>query len=52
MFLLTMHPHYIGHRSRIVILEQLVDHIRSRGDVWFATHREVAEYVKRQAGMN
>ncbi len=54
MFLLTMHPHYIGHRSRIVILEQLIDHIRSRGrgNVWFATHREVAEYVKRQAGMD
>jgi peptidoglycan/xylan/chitin deacetylase (PgdA/CDA1 family) len=51
MFLLTMHPHYIGHRSRIVILEGLIDHIRSKGDVWFATHRETAEYVKREAGM-
>jgi peptidoglycan/xylan/chitin deacetylase (PgdA/CDA1 family) len=51
MFLLTMHPHYIGHRSRIVILEGLIDHIRSKGDVWFATHREAAEYVKREAGM-
>ena len=51
MFLLTMHPHYIGHRSRIVILERLIDHIRGRGTVWFATHREVAEYVKSAAGM-
>lgn len=51
MFLLTMHPHYIGHRSRIVILERLIDHIRSRGNVWFATHRDVAEYVLQQAGM-
>ncbi len=51
MFLLTMHPHYIGHRSRIVILEGLIDHIRSKGDVWYATHREAAEYVKREAGM-
>lgn len=51
MFVLTMHPHYIGHRSRIVILEELIDHIRAKGDVWFATHREVAEYVKQQAAL-
>ncbi|MBI3981442.1 MAG: polysaccharide deacetylase [Gemmatimonadetes bacterium] len=51
MFLLTMHPHYIGHRSRVVILEGLIDHIRSKRGVWWATHRQVAEYVKAQAGM-
>ncbi len=51
MFLLTMHPHYIGHRSRIVILERLIDHMLAKGDVWFATHRQVAEYVKQVAGM-
>ena len=50
MFLLTTHPHIIGHRSRIVILEELIDHIKAKGSVWFATHREVAEYVKAQAG--
>ncbi len=51
MFVLTMHPHDIGHRSRIVILEELIDYIRAKGDVWFATHRQVAEYVKGQAGL-
>jgi peptidoglycan/xylan/chitin deacetylase (PgdA/CDA1 family) len=51
MFLLTMHPHYIGHRSRIVVLEELIDHIAAKGDVWWATHRQVAEYVAEQAGM-
>lgn len=51
MFLLTTHPHYIGHRSRIVVLEELINYIRSRGDVWFATHRQAAEYVKAQAGL-
>jgi len=51
LFLLTMHPHYIGHRSRIIILSRLIEHIRGKGNVWFATHREVAEYVKAQAGM-
>jgi peptidoglycan/xylan/chitin deacetylase (PgdA/CDA1 family) len=51
MFLLTMHPHIIGHRSRMVILERLTDHIQAKGDVWFATHQEAAEYVQRQAGI-
>ncbi|HEX9580443.1 MAG TPA: polysaccharide deacetylase [Gemmatimonadales bacterium] len=51
MFLLTMHPHYIGHRSRIVILEGLIDHIRTKRGVWWATHRAAAEYVRAQAGM-
>jgi peptidoglycan-N-acetylglucosamine deacetylase len=48
MFLLTMHPHIIGHRSRMVALEQLITHIRTKPGVWFATHRAAAEYVKRQ----
>lgn len=52
MFLLTMHPHYVGHRSRIVILRELIDYIRAKDGVWFATHREAAEYVKAQAHMD
>jgi peptidoglycan/xylan/chitin deacetylase (PgdA/CDA1 family) len=50
-FVLTMHPHVIGHRSRIVALEQVIAHIQARGAgrVWFATHSDVAEYVRRAA---
>jgi peptidoglycan/xylan/chitin deacetylase (PgdA/CDA1 family) len=51
MFLLTMHPHISGHRSRIAALEMLIQHIRQRQGVWWATHRQAAEYVKAQAGM-
>lgn len=51
MFLLTTHPHIIGHRSRIVALELLLEHIRAKGGNWFATHRAAAEYVKKEAGM-
>ena len=51
MFLLTMHPHITGHRSRIVALELLIDHMRKKGSVWFATHRATVEYVKKEAGM-
>lgn len=52
IFVLTMHPHVIGHRSRIVVLEELIRHIKGYGDdVWFATHLEAAQYVKEQAGL-
>ena len=51
MFLLTTHPHIIGHRSRILILEELITHIQSVGNVWFATHEQAARYVRDQAGM-
>jgi peptidoglycan-N-acetylglucosamine deacetylase len=46
LFQLTMHPHIITPRSRIWILEEVIRHAKSKGDVWFATHAEVAEYVK------
>ncbi|MBL8706194.1 MAG: polysaccharide deacetylase [Rhodospirillales bacterium] len=49
LFLLTMHPHIIGHRSRISLLEELIEYMRGHAGVWFATHAEVAEYVKAEA---
>lgn len=49
LFLLTMHPHVIGHRSRIRLLGDLIDHIRGTGDVWFATHADVARWCLEQA---
>ena len=49
LFLLTMHPHIIGHRSRMAILEELVQHIKATPGVWFATHEEVARYCKGHA---
>lgn len=51
MFLLTMHPHIVGHRSRIVALQGLIDHIQARGGAWFGTHEAAARYVRAQAGM-
>jgi peptidoglycan/xylan/chitin deacetylase (PgdA/CDA1 family) len=47
LFVLTMHPKYIGHRSRIVMLEKLIEHILSRKSIWFATHEDIARYVKK-----
>jgi peptidoglycan/xylan/chitin deacetylase (PgdA/CDA1 family) len=49
MFLLTMHPHVIGHRSRIALLDRLVARIKSKGQVWFATHAQAAEWCRGKA---
>lgn len=45
VFQLTLHPDIIGHRSRIWILEELLKVIKSRQDVWFATHESVVRYA-------
>jgi hypothetical protein len=45
-----MHPHVTGHRSRIAALEKLIVHMKSRTGVWFATHEQVAQYVKEKGG--
>ena len=50
MFLLTMHPHVIGHRSRIAMLERLIEHMGAAGGVWYATHEEVARYALENSG--
>ena len=49
IFQLTMHPHVIGYRSRIWILEELIRHIRGHERVWFATHADVVKYAKAHA---
>ena len=46
LFILTMHPHVTGHRSRIAMLERLVTYIQSRPGVWFATHEQIARYAR------
>ena len=51
LFVLTMHPHVSGHRSRAAALEQLITHMKSRPGVWFATHEQIARYVKEQGGL-
>jgi peptidoglycan-N-acetylglucosamine deacetylase len=47
LFLLTMHPHVIGHRSRLGLLDRLITHARAKG-AWFGTHAEVARWCGRK----
>lgn len=48
LFILTMHPHITGHRSRIQALDRLITYMKSKPGVWFATLQQVAVYVKEQ----
>jgi peptidoglycan/xylan/chitin deacetylase (PgdA/CDA1 family) len=50
LFMLTMHPHVTGQRSRMKYLEELVVYMKSKPGVWFATAEDIARYVKQQAG--
>jgi peptidoglycan/xylan/chitin deacetylase (PgdA/CDA1 family) len=46
LYLLTMHPHMMGHRSRAAMLERLIEYIKKKPGVWFATHEQIATHVK------
>jgi peptidoglycan/xylan/chitin deacetylase (PgdA/CDA1 family) len=46
LYVLTMHPHYTGHRSRALWLEKLIAYMKSKPGVWFATHEAIANYLK------
>jgi len=52
LYLLTMHPHMTGHRSRVALLERLMLYMKKKGGVWFATHEQIANHVKRGIGTN
>jgi peptidoglycan/xylan/chitin deacetylase (PgdA/CDA1 family) len=49
VFQLTMHPHIIGYRSRVWILEEIIRYAKAKGDVWFATHADIVAYAKENA---
>lgn len=46
LFVLTLHPQVIGHRSPMHHLDQLIAYMKSKPGVWFATAEEIARYVK------
>jgi peptidoglycan/xylan/chitin deacetylase (PgdA/CDA1 family) len=49
IFQLTCHPHIIGYRSRIWIIDELIAHAKAKGGVWFATHAAIAAYARQNA---
>ena len=49
LYILTMHPHFMGHRSRAAMLDRLIAYMKGRPGVWFGTHEQIARHVT--AGM-
>ena len=47
-FILTMHPEVIGRPARIMMLERLIDYMRSYEGVWLTTCEEVARHALAQ----
>lgn len=52
LFQVTMHPHHIGHRSRIFVLEETIRLAKLKGDVWFCTHAELAQYCADECNLS
>lgn len=52
LFLLTMHPHIIGHRSRLPLVARLIQHAKAKGGCWFATHEQVARWCREHGGQD
>jgi peptidoglycan/xylan/chitin deacetylase (PgdA/CDA1 family) len=48
LFVLTTHPHVIGHRSRAAQLDKLIGYIKSRPGAWIATMEQIALAIKAQ----
>jgi peptidoglycan/xylan/chitin deacetylase (PgdA/CDA1 family) len=46
LFQLVMHPFVIGYRSRLWIIERLIEHARTLGKPYFATHLDIARWVR------
>ena len=42
----TMHPEFVGRGYRVAELARMVDEMRSRAAVWFASHGQVAELIR------
>lgn len=41
-----LHPHITGQRSRAAIIEEIIQYMKSKPDVWFTTHKDLAQYAR------
>jgi peptidoglycan/xylan/chitin deacetylase (PgdA/CDA1 family) len=46
LFVLTLHPHVTGHHAPMRYLNELIEYMKSKPGVWFATGEQIARYVK------
>lgn len=46
LFVLTLHPHVVGHRAPMRYFDELIRYMKSKPGVWFATGEQIARDVK------
>jgi peptidoglycan/xylan/chitin deacetylase (PgdA/CDA1 family) len=46
LFVLTLHPHVTGHHAPMRYLDELIQYMKAKPGVWFATGEQIARYVK------
>ena len=46
MWVSVWHPAVSGRLSRAVAIRDLIEYMQAKGDVWFATHAQIAEHVR------
>lgn len=46
MWIGVWHPAVSGRPAQALAIRQLIEHMQAKGDVWFATHAEIASHVK------
>jgi len=51
-YVIMFHPQTIGTPGRIALLEQLLEHIKSKGNVWFCTGSEMAAFWRKYGRQN
>ena len=49
-FGLTCHPQCIGRISRLKMLDKLLGEMKDKGDVWFPTCKELADWTRKKLG--
>lgn len=50
-FMLTMHPQIMGVPSRSEMLGRLIELMKSKGDVWIATPKDIAAFWMEEGGL-
>lgn len=46
-FVIQCHPQIIGSPARLRMYERLIDHMREKGDVWFASGSQIADWWRK-----
>lgn len=41
------HPQVIGSPGRLLLLDELINHIKEKQDIWFATGSEIADWIRK-----